>query len=336
MFDKFEIDMLYDISAGCQRRCSDCVISASSEMFNASTQQLADLLDQCSNTFLLGNCSLGPTDIFASNQSIEYTDSEVVRIAKKFKSVILNTSLLGRDQDIEHHAKQIALHYKDIPIKLAIPVNMSSVSNEKYRLHIWQKIHLFEKHLGRTLGTKTRKVYFIGNLPTDEDHIDPDVFKKFTQEWGVQLDIAIGNGRSGIENLRPVFDRAKNFFTNRINKINHFPGSLLSEGRGIDLLFRNGYLYFLPFYNERIAVLEEQFRFFKNKDWTENNLISEINDLMMASLSAAEKLTQCKSCVYNSRCSLFLLPLLQKKLNIDTCVQPKELLALNGTHNQTH
>lgn len=336
MFDQFEIDILYDIAAGCQRRCDDCVISMSSPMANNKTQQFSNLLDQTSDMFFLGNCWLGPTDIFASNQSISYIDPDVVNIATKFKSVILSTSLLGKEEDIEFHAYQVAKHYPDVHIKLAIPVNLKLVDNEKYRTHIWSRIDLFEKALGRPLGTERRKVYFIGNLPTAEDTVDPDIFQKFIDDWGVQLDIAIGNGRSGIEQLRPVFDRAKDFFLNRINNANNFPAALLREGRGIDLLFRNGDLYFLPFFNERIAVLDQNFKLFKNGVWTMDQLMADINNLMMESLNHSEKLTQCKSCTYNSRCSLFLLPLIQRELNIDTCLQPQALLELNGTHYQAH
>ncbi len=336
MFDLFELDILYDVSAGCQRRCDDCVISAGSPMVNAKTQQFSNLLDQTGSMFLLGNCWLGPTDIFASNQSVSYTDPEVVAIARRFKSVILSTSLLGREEDIKFHARRVAEHYPDVPIKLAIPINLKLVDNVKYRKHIWTKINLFEQELGRELGTGTRKVYFIGNLPTAEDEVDPDIFQKFIDDWGVQLDIAIGNGRSGIEQLRPVFDRSKDFFLNRINRTNNFPAALLKEGRGLDLLFRNGDLYFLPFYNERIAVLDDQFKLLKTGDWNLDNLIADINNLMIESLHQSEQLTQCKSCTYNSRCSLFLLPLIQRRLNIDTCVQPQELLELNGTHYQAH
>jgi hypothetical protein len=231
MFDIFEIDILYDVSAGCQRRCDDCVISAASPMTNFKTRQFSKLLDQSADYFLLGNCWLGPTDIFASNQSISYADPEVVSIANKFKSVILSTSLLGKDEDIIRHATTVAEHYKNIPIKLAIPVNLRLVDNAKYRDHIWNRIDLFESALGRKLGTEKRKVYFIGNLPTEDDVIDPDIFLKFKEDWGVQLDIAIGNGRQGIEQLRPVFSKAKDFFLNRINKENNFPASLLKEGR---------------------------------------------------------------------------------------------------------
>lgn len=336
MFDLFEIDILYDISAGCIRRCDDCVISSSANMFNIGSSEMISLLEQSSEYFMLGNCWLGPTDIFASNQTIQYDDPEVVEVASKFHAVILSTSLLGSDELIASHAKRIANAYKDIPIKLAIPVNMREVDNIKYRNHILSKIDFFENQLGRPLGTKTRKVYFIGNMPTEEDDIDPDIFQKFIDLWGVQLDIAIGNGRQGIQELRGIFNKSINFFEKRINVTNNFPAALLKEGRGIDLLFRNGSLYFLPFYNERIAVLDEDFRLFKNKDWTVDNLVSDINALMVRSLNASEKLTECSKCHYNSRCSLFLLPLIQKKLNLDTCIQPKSLLRLYGTDNQTH
>lgn len=336
MFDLFEIDILYDISAGCVRRCDDCVISSPSNMFNLGTSDMLTLLDQSSEHFMLGNCWLGPTDIFASNQTVQYDDAEVISVVEKFNAVIISTSLLGSDTVIAEHANRIALAYKDIPIKLAIPVNMRDVENEKYRSHILSKIDFFEEKLGRPLGTKTRRVYFIGNLPTDEDNIDPDIFQKFIDLWGVQLDVAIGNGRQGIQELKSVFEKSINFFENRISVTNNFPAALLKEGRGVDLLFRNGSLYYLPFYNERIAVLDEDFRLFKRREWTVDNLVSEINELMVRSLKASEKLTECSKCCYNSRCSLFLLPLIQKKLNMDTCIQPKSLLRLYGTNNQTH
>lgn len=335
MFDKFQIDLTYDISAGCQRRCNDCVVSMSAEIGNKKVSQFSILLDDLEKSFHLGNCYLGPTDIFASNQSVNYTDKDVVEIVNKFKAVTLTTSLLGRDQDIVNHATRIASVY-DIPIKLAIAVNLNLVDNEKYRNHIWNKINLFENALGRSLGTGTRKVYFVGNLPTAEDTVDPDIFQKFIDIWGVQLDIAIGNGRQGIEQLRPVFGRAKDFFSNRISRTNNFPGSLLREGRGLDMLFRNGDIYFLPFYNERIAVLDPEFQLLKHKDWTASNLIADVNNLMISSLAQSETLTECRNCMYNSKCSLFLLPIVQKKLGIDTCVQPRDLLDLNGTYYQTH
>ncbi|MEI6421235.1 MAG: hypothetical protein WCP55_03395 [Lentisphaerota bacterium] len=335
MFDKFEIDVLLDISAGCQRRCDDCVVSFDSPMSLSRTKDFKRLLEQCMDDFFLGNLWLGPTDIFASNQTVTYTDPEIIQVAKYFKTLTLSTSLLGRDADIARHAEEVGKHYTQ-EIKLAIPVNLREVDNVKYRTYIWDKINLFEKHLGRPLGTTTRKVYFIGNLPTSGDDIDPTIFDKFIKDWGVQLDIGVGNGRQGIEALRTMFDNALEFFDNRLTEVNNFPGALLEEGRGIDLLYRNGDLYFMPFYNERIAVLDDRFKLFKQQIWSVDNLISNINNLMVESMTLSQKHPECSACEFNSRCSLFLVPTLLDSLNIKHCVQPKELLRKNGTYHKAH
>jgi hypothetical protein len=335
MFDKFEIDVIFDISAGCQRRCDDCVIAFDSPMSVTRTKDFNRLLDQCSDDFFLGNLWLGPTDIFASNQTVTYTDPEVVVIAKHFKTLTLSTSLLGRDEDIANHAREIGKHYTQ-DIKLAIPVNLREVDNVKYRTHIWNKINLFEQHLGRPLGTSTRKVYFIGNLPTAGDDIDPSIFDKFITDWGVQLDIGIGNGRQGIDALRPMFDNTLEFFDNRLDNVSNFPAALLEEGRGIDLLYRNGNLYFMPFYNERIAVLDDTFKLFHNQIWSVDNLIQNINSLMVKSMELGQAHPCCSTCEFNSRCSLFLIPVLLDSLSISSCVQPKELLRKNGTYHKAY
>jgi hypothetical protein len=335
MFDKWEIDVQLDITAGCQRSCGDCVVSFNSPMFISRAKDFNGLMSQCSEEFFLGNLILGPTDVFASNQSVDYSDPAVLEIASHFKTVTLSTSLLGKKIDIINHAERIGKLFTQ-QIKLSIPVDLREVDNKKYRDHIWEKINLFEEHLGRPLGTSSRKVYFIGNLPTKQDDIDPNIFDKFVKDWGVQLDIAINNGRKGIKDLKPVFDNAVEFFTNRIDKVNNFPGALMEEGRGIDLLFRNGELYYMPFYNERIGVLDNKFKLFKNQDWTLDNLIKDINSLMVESMEAGQVHPECATCDLNSRCSLFLIPVLLNSLDIETCVQPKEVMKKHGSYNQAH
>ena len=68
MFDKWEIDVQLDITAGCQRSCGDCVVSFNSPMFISRAKDFNGLMSQCSEEFFLGNLILGPTDVFASNQ----------------------------------------------------------------------------------------------------------------------------------------------------------------------------------------------------------------------------------------------------------------------------
>ena len=335
MFDKWEIDVQLDITAGCQRSCSDCVVSFNSPMFISKSNDFNRLMLQCSEEFFLGNLILGPTDVFASNQSVNYIDPTVLEIAKHFKTVTFSTSLLGKKTDIIRHAETIGKFF-DQQIKLSIPVDLREVDNKKYRDHILEKINLFEEHLGRPLGTKSRKVYFIGNLPTAEDNIDPNIFNKFIEDWGVQLDIAINNGRKGIKELASVFSNAVNFFTSRIDKVNNFPGALMEEGRGIDLLFRNGELYYMPLYNERIGVLDNKFKLFKNQAWTLDNLIKDINSLMVESMEASLAHPECSTCDFNSRCSLFLIPILLNSLDIKSCVQPKEIMKKHGSYHQTN
>lgn len=335
MFDKWEIDVQLDITAGCQRSCGDCVVSFDSPMFISRANDFNRLMTQCSEEFFLGNLTLGPTDVFASNQAVDYTDPQVIDVASHFKTVTFSTSLLGKKSDIIAHAERIGKLFTQ-QIKLSIPVDLREVDNKKYRDHIWEKINLFEQHLGRPLGTSSRKVYFIGNLPTQTDDIDPDIFDKFVQDWGVQLDIAINNGRKGMHELKSTFDNAINFFTNRIDKVNNFPGALMREGRGIDLLFRNGDLYFMPFYNERIGVLDDKFKLFKNQIWSLDNLIKNINSLMVESMETSLSHPECSNCDLNSRCSLFLIPVLLNSLDIKTCVQPKEVMKKNGSYHQAH
>lgn len=336
MFDKFEIDVQLDISAGCQRSCSDCVVSFDSPMFLSRAKDFNRLMEQCSKMFFLGNLTLGPTDVFASNQSVVYDDPEIVKLSQHFKTITISTSLLGKKSDIAEHAARIGKAFPTHGVKLAIPVDLREVDNPKYKKHIWDKIELFEEHLGRPLGTATRKVYFIGNMPTAVDDIDPDIFDKFVNDWGVQLDIAINNGRQGLTELKPTFDSAEEFFTQRLDKVNNFPGALLEEGRGIDLLFRNGDLYFMPFYNERIGVLDDKFKLFKNQIWSIDNLMSNINALMVESMDLSSKHPECATCELNSRCSLFLIPVLLDSLDIKRCVQPKEVMRKNGTYYKTH
>lgn len=336
MFDKFEIDVQLDISAGCQRSCSDCVVSFDSPMFISRANDFNRLMDQCSADFFLGNLTLGPTDVFASNQSVDYTDPEIVRMSKHFKTITFSTSLLGKRSEIAEHAQRIGEHFKDHQIKLSIPVDLREVDNVKYREHILGKIDLFEQHLGKPLGTASRRVYFIGNMPTAEDDIDPDIFDKFVKDWGVQLDIAINNGRRGMSELQTTFDSAVDFFTNRLDKVNNFPGALLEEGRGIDLLFRNGNLYFMPFYNERIGVIDDKFKLFKNQIWSVDNMMRNINALMMESMESSLNIPECASCDLNSRCTLFLIPVLLESLDIKSCVQPKSVMRKNGTYHKAH
>jgi hypothetical protein len=335
MFDKWEIDVQIDISAGCQRSCSDCVVSFDSPMSISRARDFNRLMSQCSKDFFLGNLTLGPTDVFASNQSVDYTDPEIIKMTEHFKTVTFSTSLLGKKSEIFDHAVKIGKLFKQ-HIKLSIPVDLREVDNSKYKKHIWDKINLFEEGLGRPLGTKTRKVYFIGNLPTREDDIDPDIFDKFTKDWGVQLDVAVNSGRKGLKELQPTFDNAVEFFSNRLEKVNNFPGALLEEGRGLDLLFRNGDLYFMPFYNERIGVLDERFKLFKNQIWSVDTLIKEINALMVESMEVSLNIPCCANCEFNSRCSLFLIPILLDSLEINTCVQPREVMRKHGTYHKAH
>lgn len=329
MINKPEIDVVFDIAAGCARSCSDCVINFDAPVSVTGITQLRQLLLDLHNSgMFVGNLFLGPTDVFASSTMVPYDHPDIVSISNLFSAVILSTSLLGKPDLIRDHAKRAATAF-DVPVKLAVPVDMNQLMNEKYQTHLHDRIHIFEQSFGRPIGTSTRRVYFVGNLPQLGDGISANVFYEFAQRWGVDLDIAVGHGRVGLGELRHILPRVVKFFEKRQQDSHvNFTARCRSEAAGVDLLYRNGELFAMPYLHDRIPLVHPTFQILKDADWTCHNMMVEIDRLVIDSMTLSSTMSKCGTCMHQPRCSQFMIPTLQKLLDMDTCIMPSKLMDL--------
>ena len=92
MFNRFEIDLLVDVAAGCALNCNDCVIPRQDQLHGQGIEQLENLIED-TRDFWLGNFWLGPTDIWHSSQRELRLDPALKRMATRFAGITFSTTL---------------------------------------------------------------------------------------------------------------------------------------------------------------------------------------------------------------------------------------------------
>lgn len=326
MFNKFEIDLLVDVAAGCSLKCTDCVIPREDQLHGSGIEQLEQLIDNL-DQFWLGNFWLGPTDIWHSSQRELRLDPALKRIAQRFAGLTFSTTLRYSQKQMAEIADEIAEHYPHQRIKIAIPLELSIYNHAAYANKLRRNIETF-KTLLQQRGLDLPRVYLIGNMPPNVKDFDQNIFENFLEVYnGItnNLDLALNAGRDDPLTLLRTLRVTQKFFNERSNlDYVNLPSNQSHEGRGIDLLYRNGQLYFLPFYHDRIPVITDSFLLFHGTAWTQDNLYQEVLGIMEHSSTRIEQLPECKSCQFKDRCSLFCVPQIMDYCGTTRCIMPKE------------
>ena len=322
MFNRFEIDLLIDVAAGCALNCSDCVIPRQDQLHGKGIEQLEKLVNDAQD-FWLGNFWLGPTDIWHSSQRELRLDPALKRMAQRFAGITFSTTLRYNQQQMIDIADEIAEHYPHPRIKIAVPLELDVYDHEAYSRKLKRNVDTF-KTLLQQRGLDLSRVYLIGNMPAEPRDFDADIFERVREvySWLPGMDLALNAGRDDPLTLLRTIRTTQKFFNERGHLPINLPNALDHEGRGVDLLYRNGSLYYLPFYHERKPVIDDSLKLFKNRTWTQDNLYQEVVDIMQHSLTRIEQLPECRSCQYRDRCSLFCVPHIMDYCKTTHCIMP--------------
>lgn len=330
MFSKLEIDLLVDISAGCSLNCSDCVIPRDDKLHGTGLDNLEKLIESSSD-FWLGNLWLGPTDIWNSSQRELRLDPVLRRIATKFAGITFSTTLRYSPDKMAEIADEIAEYYPHKRIKIAIPLELSHYDHVAYSNKLKRNVAEF-KLLLQQRGLDLSRVYLIGNMPPDAETFDADIFDRVRQvyDWLPGMDLALNAGRDDALTLLRTIRTTQKFFDSRRHLSINLPNNQEHEGQGIDLLYRNGECYYLPFYHDRIPVINDNFKLFKNTDWSCSDMCQQIIDIQLHSADVLEQFDECRTCQFKDRCTMFCTPLIMDYCKTSRCIMPKQTWIAQG------
>lgn len=340
--NKFNVDFTFEILKGCKWSCSGCQVDKNiqQDLNDANINALHKFLDDLEqNHFKLLNFNLGPTDLFDS-ANMHQALKAAAKIAPRFKSVTINTTLLGH-----HNYKELAelldQTFPEMPMKIGVPVEPDHIKKDKYRNII---ISNRDELVKSFKSVKYQKTYLTCNLHRYK-HIERN-FREYSENFekltNNHLNIIVTEGRLDQEvdinkqTLSEALDYYNSLFDRNMRE--HTDFSIIDftyandhEGHDWDLFYRNGQIYFPPFIGEPLAIFHDKFSIGKSNQWSALRLLQLRQELILESIDYTSSI-ECDKCQFLDKCTARRLPNLMKFLGRTDCLAPKKGYEIHATN----
>jgi hypothetical protein len=350
MTQNFDAALTLEISNGCRFNCTGCGVDKYDPTYPSDEQfeKIKSLVDSWeANGVNLSDFQIGPTDIMTSyNGSQIFLDPRVKDLAHRFKSPIINTSLLVKDD--EEYLKlgdTLNSFFKDKPFSINVPFEIGQYKNIKYTETLRRRIRLIKSRL---VDTKIETIFYIVNfrdsivydkkngtnlterILLDIDNIELQDKEDHHRGDYNHMDVVLPHGRVGLndpvvaKDLLASIDKLNEIHTNIQTKPeweNHTIGINTlhpNEGRIWDTIYYNGEIYIVPFIIDGFAIFDEDYRV--KGPWTFENIFTETSDRFADQLVYAMAVPDCTVCEFVNDCAARGVIGVMEKLGQKRCI----------------
>lgn len=315
--------LIFEVSQGCQMNCTGCNVDKRLDGLPPK-EEMDKLLGMFrglkENNVPFMEIELGPTDLLrARNRHEIFTNPDVQELVRMFKLTTLTGSFIYPDEkDYEAFAKQAHALSPDNWVGIAMPIEMKQVFNDKYIQRIQRNVDIFRNHLPNYLNETILNVIFderflsnVGSKYSYEDLFSRVNDLKLTNN--TKVDFVFHHGRSKIDSafvasdfLRSIRELNRHYLRDlrtRSQKaeVRHMPFQLSCDGRGGEILYHRGELYFRPVINERITILSEKMKF--TGEWSAENYFANLFQRYHDNVSKSLEYEDCVSCEHAAMCA---------------------------------
>lgn len=334
------VALIFEVSSGCQMSCHGCNVDKNlSGLPNPETMnKLLTLFRDMKEWGLpFMEIELGPTDLIkARNRDEIFSHPDVRELTRMFRVTTLAASFIyPEEHEYVKLAQQAHAIAPDNWVGLAMPLEMTHVFNDKYLARIQKNVDVFRNHLPNKLNETIFNVIFderflsnVGSKYSYEDLFARVHDLRVTNN--TKVDFVFHHGRSKIDSswvaqdfLHSLRELNRHYLLdlrkrNTSAEVRHMPFQLSCDGRGGEILYHEGELFFRPVVNERITILSEKMKF--QGPWTLENYFSNLFARYNDNIHKAMTYDDCQNCEHAAMCADRYIHDLMDVCNTKQCV----------------
>lgn len=329
MFNEMvNFNLTLEILEGCEYTCSNCAVDREYVPLTISEQDTADLLFMVDDLKEAGLTAfefvVGPTDIVSADNGVATLEHPLIKgLGERFGSMVAGLSLLS-DKGIVDLCGRIDKVIPGKKFRLTVPSTVKNMMNPKYIDMIRRRIGIIKDSLK---DAYLYRVYVaINNIDEDIDNFSSEAHVYIANlDIGAHLDAdyALPHSRKGLDNIMMV-EKLKRDIARYMEIVQSQKGTkhalyLVPDVHdGIELLYRDGVLYYVPILLERFPIFNE--KFIIPKPWTAERIIAFKEGLYMDNLISGADHPTCGDCCFLDNCSRGDPRTIMRYLKYDDCI----------------
>lgn len=329
MFAKLgNFNLTLEILEGCGFNCNNCAVDKSfvpTQMFEKDESDLLHLVDDLVDFGLTPfEYTIGPTDITtAANRDKVLSSSLATNLSKRFNSTVVSLAMLSED-GLPELAREIDKLCLDKKLRVIIPATIGNLRKEKYVSLLKQRVEKLKSLLSEA---SFYRIYLtINAMEEDIRQFTPELDAHITEmDLGVHMvvDYSFAHSRKGLNNLLTV-EKLKYDVALYIDVVQQQVGTshkryLVPDVEdGIELLYRDGDLYYVPILLEKFPIFEETFKI--PKPWNAEAVLDFKQNLYSRSMEIGVSNGICGDCLYIDNCSRGDVITVMDYINLDKCI----------------
>lgn len=329
MYDTLgDFNLTLEILEGCGHNCNNCAVDKSFQPLAIPEEDVTDLLAMVDSLQAFGlrpfEYTLGATDIItASNGMASLEHPLVTGLAERFTSLVVSLALLN-DRGLAELAQQVDQVIPEKNFRLIVPATIANLQKPKYLKMLKARIEYLRDALQS--ATFYRLYLTINAIGEDITLFTPELDRYIAElDLGVHMvvDYSFAHSRKGLENLLMV-DKLKRDVAQYIDAVQQQVGSgharyLIPDVRdGIELLYRDRQLYYVPILLEKFPIFNEQFVI--PKPWTAETVLAFKEQLYVENLTTGAAHPTCGDCCYLDNCSRGDPRTVMRYIGYDHCI----------------
>ena len=321
-------NLTLEVLEGCGYNCRDCAVDKSTtlaSMSEADAQDLSILVDDMiAKGFNPFEYTIAPTDLVTSDNGMAWLEHPLVaEFSEKFGSMVVSLTLLN-DYGLQALADKVNVLAKGKKFRLVLPASLKNLHNPKYVAVLRKQIAYLKSLLTET---KFYRIYLAINMITESAELFNADTTKFVKGLNLGVDTGIdfnfAHSRQGLGNLvvysafindtRHYFETLSKF-TIPEEKVQVVPDPY----DGLELLYRDGKLYYVPILVEKFPIFDDAFAI--PKPWTADAVIAFKENLYFQNLNDYAGHPTCGDCCFVDRCARGDTHTVMRHIREDSCI----------------
>lgn len=322
------VNLTLEVLEGCGYNCRDCAVDKTSTLASMSETDANELLvlvdDLKAAGFNMFEYTLAPTDLVSSDNGMAWLHHPLVeQFAERFGSMVVSLTLLN-DTGLVALAERVNVLAKGKKFRVVLPASLKNLHNPKYVAVLRDRIAYLKSLLTET---KFYRIYLAINMITESAELFDENSTKFVKGLNLGVDTGIdfnfAHSRQGLDNLlvynaflrdtRRYFEVLSSF-TKPEEKVQVVPDPY----DGIELLYRDGKLYYVPILVEKFPIFDETFVI--PKPWTAEAVVAFKENLYYQNLTDYADHPTCGDCCFVDRCARGDTHTVMRHIKEDACI----------------
>ena len=326
--DKIGCNLTLEILRGCDYMCSDCTVDKGHLPIDVSEEDTRDLLalidDFDNGLYTKLEYTIGPTDMVSADNGLASLEHPlIVGLSERFNNTVFPLAMLT-DNGLLELCKRVDETLAGKNFVINVPATIKNLRNAKYLEMLSKRIDLIKSNVHKAIFYRVNL-----NINIMQDNVE-----KFTAEENVYMtsiqfsvhtaiEYGFGHSRKGLSNILTVEELKhdiKSFSTDAQGLVDSVHNIFLVPRayEAVEMVYRDGKLYYLPILFERFPMFLDMFEI--PKPWTADKVHEFKETVSEQNLLHFAKSPVCGDCCFLAKCVRGDVLTVARILNNDECM----------------